>query len=364
MPGLFSDISIRNKKIKNRIVMPPMVCFGFSNKEGQVTEKNIQHYEARARGGTGLVIIEATCVSQNGRLSDTQLGLWSDKQIEGFGKIAQSCHQYGALAMAQIHHSGLTVPDNVSQDKFAPSAFRGISNIGGRELSAREMSLEEISKVQADFVAAAVRAQKAGLDGVELHGAHGFLINQFLSPMVNKRQDDYGGSLTKRTTFACEIIARIRWAVEPGFIIACRIGCNDSELQESIKIARSLEKAGVDLIHVSTGMTSAIKTLPPEQHRVPEGFPYNWVVYGGTEIRKKVKVPVIVVNGIRTPEQANYLIENNLADFVAIGKGHLVNPEWANEAYNNQKTLTCLDCKNCSFFRPGSKCPAQKSESQ
>jgi NADPH2 dehydrogenase len=364
MTRLFSEITIRNKKIKNRIVMPPMVCFGFSNNEGKVTEKNLQHYEARAKGGTALIIIEATCVTKNGRLSDVQLGLWSDNQIEGFRKIADACHQYGAAVMVQIHHSGLAVPDRVSNCKFAPSAFKGISNFGGRELSAREITLEEINQIQEDFVAAAVRAQKAGLDGVELHGAHGFLISQFFSPLVNKREDDYGGSLTKRTTFICEIIPRIRWAAGDGFIIGCRMGCNEPVIQDSVKIARSLEKAGVDLIHVSTGMSSLLKMPDSTEPPVPEGFPYNWVVYGGTEIKKKVKVPVIAVNGIRTPEQAAYLIDNGLSDFVAIGKGQLANPEWANEAQRNQKTLTCLDCKDCSFFRPGAECPVQKSKNR
>jgi NADPH2 dehydrogenase len=364
MPSLFSDISIRHKKIKNRIVMPPMVCFGFANHEGLVTDKNIQHYKARARGGAGLIIIEATCVNKNGRLSDVQLGLWSDEHIEGFEKIASACHEYGAVVMVQIHHSGLSVPDSVCNDKFGPSVFKGISKFGGRELSAREMSLDEINQVQEDFVSAAVRVEKAGLDGVELHGAHGFLISQFLSPLVNKRQDGYGGSLTKRVAFVCEIISRIRRATRSGFIIGCRMGCNEPLLKDSIRIAQSLEKSGVDLIHVSIGMSSLLKMPAAEEPAVPPGFPYNWIVYGGTEIKRKVKVPVIAVNGIRKPEQAADLIEKKLADFVAIGKGQLANPEWANEAQCGQKLRTCIDCKECSFFRPGVSCPVHLSRNR
>jgi len=339
--------------------MPPMVCFGYAGTDGMVTARNLKHYEERARGGPGLIIIEATCVNPQGRLSDVQLGLWSDDQIEGFRKIADICHRYGAVVMLQIHHAGMAVHKNVTQDKLAPSDFQGVSNLGGMALKARAMTLDEIHQVQSDFVSTALRAQKAGLDGVELHGAHGYLISQFLSPLANRRTDAYGGSLIKRTRFATEIISKIRQTAGPDFIIGCRMGCDEPDLKSSIRIAKRLEQTRIDLLHVSLGMSSFVKTENYAEPSIPEDFGYNWIVYGGTVIKKNVSVPVIVVNGIRTPRQAGYLIENGLADFAAIGKGLLVNPNWAIQAQKGQEAVTCLDCKRCAFFNPGTQCPAQ-----
>ncbi len=138
------------------------------------------------------------------------------------------------------------------------------------------------------------------------------------------------------------------------------MGCDEPDLKSSIRIARILEKAGLDLLHISTGMSSFFRSEAEPGPSVPQGFNYNWIVYGGTEIKKKVNIPVIVVNGIRTPQQASYLIERELADLVAIGKGFLVNPNWANQAQASQEVMTCIDCKRCAFFNPRAKCPAQR----
>jgi NADPH2 dehydrogenase len=357
MSTLFSEISIRNIRIKNRIVMPPMVCFGVAGDDGKVTEWNIKHYQARAKGGVGLIIVEATCVDKSGRLATSQLGLWSDDQIEGFSKIAQACHQYGARVLVQVHHAGLATAKGVTGDIVAPSDFKGKSNRARSEIAARALTIGEINGLQDKFVAAAMRAKTAGLDGVELHGAHGYLISQFLSPLVNKRTDIYGGSIAKRTRFAIEVIKGIRKAAGEDFIIGCRMGCNEPDLESSIEIARRLEKAGLDLLHVSTGMTTFLGMDTGEAPQVPEDFKYNWIVYGGTEIKKNVNIPVIVVNGIRTPEQASYLVENGLADFTALGKGLLIDPEWANKARQNKEVIPCIDCKVCAYFRPGASCP-------
>ena len=360
MSDLFSEMNIRNMRVKNRIVMPPMVCFGWAGEEGLVTENNVKHYKARAKGGVGLIIVEATCVSRNGRLADRQLGLWSDAQIEGFSQIARECHQYGARVLVQIHHAGLATPRSVSNDRVAPSEYEGQSNIRELNLSARALTIKEIKAIQTDFIAAAVRAKKAGLDGIELHGAHGYLISQFFSPFVNQREDSYGGNLEGRTRFATELIAGIRNVTGEDFIIGCRMGSNEPDLQTGIKIAQRLEKSGIDVLHISTGMTTFIKTNSTESQSVPPDFKYNWIVYGGTQIKRNVKVPVIVVNGIRTPEQANYLIKHNLSDFVALGKGLLVDPEWANKAQRKQNVTACIDCKACAYFRPGTVCPQQE----
>jgi NADPH2 dehydrogenase len=360
MSNLYSEIVVRNTKFKNRIVMPPMVCSGFTGEDGLITIKNVERYRDRARGGVGLIIIEATCINQTGRLSPIQLGLWSDDQIEGFSRIAKYCHEYDAKALVQIHHAGLAVAPGVTEDSVAPSDFQGLSR-PNQVIRARALTLAEIGLLQDEYVAAAVRAKKAGLDGVELHGAHGYLISQFFSPLMNKRVDDYGGSLVKRTRFAAEIIAKIRQAVGPDFIISCRMGCDEPDIESSIQIAQELEKAGIDMLHISTGMTNFIESKTVELP-VPKYFHYNWIVYGGTLIKEKLKVPVIVANGIRTPVEATYLVEQNLADFVAIGRGLLVDPDWANKGQQYAHVTACIRCKACSYHDMGKRCPQTKSK--
>lgn len=360
MSDLFSEIKIRNVKIKNRIVMPPMACSKYTGEDGVFTRENIERYRDRARGGVGLIIFEAACINRNGRFSNSQLGLWSDAQIKGFRRAAEFCHEYECRVLAQIHHAGLAAITGEAADFVAPSDFQGLSR-SNQFVRARALTRDEISVLQDEFTAAAVRAQESGLDGVELHGAHGYLISQFLSPLVNKRQDEYGGSLPNRTRFASEIISKIRRAAGQDFIVSCRMGSNEPDLESSILIARELEKAGADMLHISTGMTDFIpgevSDIP-----VPAHFHYNSTVYRGTKIKEQVKIPVIVVNGIQSPLDADYLVKNNYADFVAIGRALLVDPEWANKGQKYQKITPCLRCKTCSYHGRSSSCPQLKKK--
>ena len=271
MSNLFSEIVVNGKNIKNRIVMPPMVCFDFPTRNGQPTELHLKHYSDRAKGGAGLIVIEATCVNAKGRLTERQLGLWGDDQIPGFKRIAEACHKYGAVVLVQLHHAGLAVSPGVSKDGIAPSDYKGQTRFASPDSSirAREMSQDEIRMVQNEFVAAAIRAKKAGLDGIELHGAHGYLISQFLSPLINRRVDAYGGSLLKRTRFVKEIIMGTRKSCGKDFIIDCRMGSNEPDLASGILIAQEIEKAGADILHVSTGMATVLKADASEGFPVP-----------------------------------------------------------------------------------------------
>lgn len=358
MTDLFSEMTIRGFRIKNRVVFPPMACFTYSGEEGRVTDRNVDHYTARAAGGAGLIIVETTSVSKKGRLSTAQLGIWSDDHIAGFRRLTDGCHQAGSVVLLQIDHAGLTAPDNITADPAGPSDYH-FKSPSGRELSARALKIEEIRAIERDFVKAAVRAKQAGFDGVEVHAVHGHLISQFMTPSVNRRDDLYGGTAANRTRLAVEIIAGIREKAGPDFIIACRMACNDYDLNSGIEIAKELAQTEVDLLHVSTGfgipVNVATDALPP----VPRGFTYNWIVYAGTQIKKSVGVPVIVVNGIRQPEQAAYLVKEGLADFVSVGRGMWIDPEWANKAQRGQDVTGCLNCKTCMVFsfEPGVVCP-------
>lgn len=345
MTNLFSDIIIRGHVIKNRVVMPPMVCFGWSDGSGMVTDDHVRHYEDRAKDGVGLIIVEATCVDIDGRLTPSQLGIWSDGHIEGLKRISSVCHKHGVKVIIQIHHGGLQTHDEVSLDHLCPSDYDDGKSKG------RAMTIDEIKGIKDKFINAAKRAETAGFDGIELHGAHGYLIDQFFSPLINKRSDEYGGSLNNRVRFACEIVKGIKASVSDSFIIGCRMGGFDPELKDGIEIAKALEECGVDILHLSAGIT--IDRWP----EVPEGFDYNWIVYCGTQVKKHVNVPVIVVNGIRTPERASYLVENGMADFTAIGKGLLVDPNWIHKAREGAEVIPCLKCKKCNWYTDGRRCP-------
>ena len=252
MANLFSKISIKNVTIKNRIVMPPMVI-GWSDNSGIITEEHIKYYEKRAKGGCGLIILEAHSVDKEGRLSDKQLGLWSDKHIEGLSRLADACHRFDSKVLVQINHAGFKVSSSVSYNLYSASDYKY------NDKPAKELFIDQIKEIQNQYVQAARRARKAGLDGIELHGAHGFLISQFVSPLTNKRKDEYGENIKNRIRFVAEIIQIIKTEIaDENFLIGYRMGGNEPTLEEGIEVARLLEVDGIDMLHVSSGMDEAI----------------------------------------------------------------------------------------------------------
>ncbi len=350
MSPLFAPITIAGRTIRNRIVMPPMVCFGWGDDEGLVSEKHVAHYEALARGGTGLVILEAHAVSKAGRLARSQLGLWSDTHVAGLRRLADVCHRHGAVVLVQIHHAGSRTPLDVCEPSLAPS------DVYEEKRRARAMSTEEIGAVQQQYVDAALRAQHAGIDGVELHGAHGYLLCQFMSPVANQRTDSYGGSREKRMRFGAEVVRKVRAAVGADFILGYRMGGNEPSLDDGAAIAQELERSGVDLLHVSSGLGGGAAV------EAPGGFGHNWFVYMASEVRRHVRVPVIAVNCIRTPQQAEDILSRDLADMTAIGRAMLVDPEWAAKAQDGREILACLNCNPCRWFVDGERCVALRKQ--
>ncbi|MGE0076379.1 MAG: hypothetical protein AB7S48_00815 [Bacteroidales bacterium] len=343
--NIFSPIEIKGIQIRNRIVFPPVVNFGWAETDGKVTSKHIAHYEERAKGGAGLIVVEATCVNPIGRIFSYQLGAWNDEQIEGLNKITAACHKHGAVVLLQIHHAGLVTRKAVSEFAYGPS----VDPDNERSV---EMTVEQIHRTREDFIAAAIRAQKAGFDGVELHGAHGYLLNQFASSAINHRTDEYGGSTENRLRLASEIIAGIKASTNDNFILDYRLAACSPTLTDGIEIAQALEKYGVDIIHASHGGTKGINA------EVPQGVEFNSIIYMGTQIKKHVNIPVITVNQIRTPERANKLVENGLADMVAIGRDMLTDAHWANKAKSNEDIIYCIDCQpRCKRFSRAESCP-------
>ena len=344
------SIKIGNRICKNRITMAPTVKFN-AGEDGIVTDFFVKHYALRASHGCGLICVEATAVSPEGRLSPTQLGLWDDGQIEGHRKIAEACHPYGTLVIPQLHYGGLgTHPD--CGPLTSPTAVRW--QVRDKEVMAEELTVPEIQRIEQCFIDAAVRAQKAGYDGVQLHGCHRYLINDFASA-VNQRTDEYGGSTENRARFGCEIIAGIRKACGEDFIISVRVSGCDPTVEESVGIAECYVKAGCDYLQVSNGIQD-VSALPHDG-----ALPYNRVAALGVAFHEHFRsiVPVSQVNGIRTPEQVRFLLENDLTDTVDLACGLLADPAFAEAILSGTPYVKCFSCPRCGWG-PGHPhvCPA------
>ncbi|MEG2346680.1 MAG: NADH:flavin oxidoreductase [Cetobacterium somerae] len=300
--NLFTPLDIKNKRLKNRVVLPPLVRFSMVGKDGYVTEELLEWYKDVAEGGTGLIIVEASCVAEDGKLRDNQIGIWDDSFIEGLSKVADIGKKYDVPMLIQIHHAGF-------KDEVA------------------RVPEEVLDKILDQFVEAFKRAKKAGFDGVEIHGAHTYLISQLNSRLWNIRDDKYGGSFEKRMYFTKTLVERTKNLFDDNFILGYRMGGNEPELEDGIAIAKYLEAIGIDLIHVSSGVPNPEKKQEVKID-IPKNFPFDWVVYLGVEIKKHVNIPVIGVRNIKSEEQASMLIESEMLDLVAIGRGMIARPNW------------------------------------
>lgn len=346
------DMPVRiGKRIcKNRITMAPTVKFT-AGEEGMVTDFFVRHYALRAKHACGLICVEATAVSPEGRLYPSQLGLWQDEQIAGHRSLADACHAYGALVIPQLHYGGLgTHP--ACGPLTSPTAV--LWHNGDKQVMAQELTAAEIHRIEKCFIDAAVRAKAAGYDGVQLHGCHSYLINDFASA-VNRRTDAYGGSTENRARLGCEIIEGIRKACGEDFIISMRVSGCDPTVEESIDTAECYVKAGCDYLQVSCGIQDT-KDLPHD-----EALPYNRIAGLGVRMHDhfRGRVPVSVVNGLRTPEQVRYLLENDLTDTVDLACGLLADPAFTEAILTGVPYVKCFDCKRCGWG-PGHDhiCPA------
>ena len=345
-----SPIQIGTKTAKNRITMAPTVKFDWTDDSGIVTERSVRHYAARAEHGAGLICVEATCVAKDARLSPTQIGLWDDSQIEGHKKLVDAVHAYGALVIPQLHYGGYgTHP--------ACGPKRGPSVTEWRDGMAAEMTVEEIHTAVGQFRDAAVRAQKAGYDGVQMHACHNYVINNFASAL-NKRTDEYGGSPEGRARFGCEIIRAIREACGKDFIISMRASGFDPTEEEAQRICECYVEAGCDYLQISCGYEDP-KNFPHDP-----SLPYNSICAMGVHMHDRFRgiVPVSTVNGIRTPELARYLIENELVDTIDIACGLLADPALSEAILYGAPYEKCRGCLRCGYG-PGKVhfCPAAKA---
>ena len=352
---LCSPAEIAGLKLKNRIVMPPLVIWA-SDESGSINDTHRRHY--RARSGPGLVIVEATAVAPEGRLKGTQLCLFNDSQAEGLGELAGIIRANGSVPGIQLHHAGgkATPEYTYGETPLVPSVAAFPS-----DKQCRELSKSDIDRIIGDFVAAARRAVRIGFEYIELHGAHGYLGCQFLSPRTNMRTDEYGGSLENRQRFLLELYKAVAAEVGSDAVTTVRLGAaenNGITLEEGIATARRLSELGAPLLHVSNGHD--IPDSPP----IPDSG-YSRIMQLGIAVKEQTGIPVIGVGDIKRPEDADRLIADGLVDLVAVGKGILADPAWARKALdgNSEEINYCIGCRRCLWFTNPESCLVRKKQS-
>ncbi|HWQ80025.1 MAG TPA: NADH:flavin oxidoreductase, partial [Anaerovoracaceae bacterium] len=351
---IFEPLNLKHFTLKNRIVMPAMVTFGFGVKDGLITDELVEYYAQRAAGGVGLIFVEAACIDEMGKLAHAQIGIWNDGQLDGHKKLTERIHRYDLPVISQLHHAGIK---SVMGNAPGPSDFSG--KILEKDFSAREMTLPEISEIQEKFIKAGKRARQAGYDGIEIHCAHSYLLCSFLSPIANHRQDQYGGSLENRIRLAADILKGIRDECGDRFIISLRMGYDEPDLTDSIAIAKYFETAGIDLLNLSTGFGSSGYMPETSMAKAPEGFDFNVRIWGASQIRQHVSCPVIAVGGVRQPHQAEAVLKYGFCDLAAVGRGLMCDPEWVNKINTGKEISYCRNCQRCIWSKDYHLCPGR-----
>ncbi|MDF2905160.1 MAG: NADH:flavin oxidoreductase/NADH oxidase [Herbinix sp.] len=317
MTSLFTGYKLKNMELKNRIVMAPMCMFCADN-DGNPNEWHYIHYTSRAVGQTGLIILEATGVESRGRISDRDLGLWKDEQVAGLKRIVDACHEHGAKVGIQLAHAGRK-SEVMAEQSIAPSPIP----FSDRYRTPSEMSKEDIDHVKSSFRESARRAEEAGFDVIELHGAHGYLISEFLSPMTNRRTDEYGGSEENRSRFLKEILKEVSlvWPKEKPIIVRISAedfaegGNHDYAMANMLKLVKN---EGIDLVNVSSGGVVNVSV---------DAYPGYQVGYAET-IKKETGLPVIAGGLITLPHMAEEIVKKDQADLIFLGRELLRNPYW------------------------------------
>ena len=345
---LFTPSRIGSMTIKNRGVMMPMAT-DMADKDGLPTPRQIRYYQERAKGGLGMIIHEYTGVDDIDSIpSIHNLRIARDYHISALEELTDAVHLYDCRIVCQIHHGGATSnPAFTGRDNLAPSA---VPIADGRPVP-KEMTLEDIRRIEGKFIDAAVRCHKAGYDAVELHGAHGYLIAQFFSKYYNRRTDAYGGSVENRCRFIAEIIEGIRAKLGPAFPILVRM-CGDEmtpvegflSLEEGIEIACYLESLGIDAINISNG-----SARNGDANCEPFSYKPGWKKHVAKAYKEALNIPVIATNTIKDPDFAEQLLEEGVCDFVGLGRSQLADPEFMNKAKAGQadQIRRCIGCLYC-----------------
>jgi 2,4-dienoyl-CoA reductase-like NADH-dependent reductase (Old Yellow Enzyme family)/thioredoxin reductase len=350
--SLFQPGQIGKVKTRNRIVMAPVGTTFWSN-TGEVTERIIDYYAARAKGGVGLIIVSFAHPDYPPGYK-ALASLESEQMVGGHMRLVEKLHSYGAKVALQVNHSGRD-RTNKDLDIISASPVRCVNMAGIAYPVPRALEKSEIHEMINRYALIAANAKKAGYDMVEVHCAHGYLLNSFISPYLNKRGDEYGGSLENRVRFPTEIIKRIKEVTGEDYPVGVRISGDEFveggvTIRESPMIAQMLEEAGVAFIDISAGMEE-VKHKSHDIMRSPEG----WKSYIWEAIKKAVKVPTIAGGGHRTPEHCEKIVAKGIADFVFLARQLLADPEWPMKAHEGRgkEICKCISCLECHAFRTG-----------
>lgn len=332
MSHLFSPASIGQVSLKNRIIVPPMCQYSAEN--GMPTAWHKAHYMNLALSGASLVIVEASAVVPEGRITYKDLGLWNEEQMTAMQQMLSDIRQYSDARLGvQIAHAGRKASTDLpwlggnSIQSTQPNGWQTVAPSAlafGNNAIPHALTIEEISQLKQQFFEAAIRAEKAGFDVIEIHAAHGYILHEFLSPVSNLRQDEYGGCFKNRTRLLINIFHEMREAISPNVAIGVRISATDWlesgwSVPESIELTELLEDLGCDYIHVSSGGLSTEQQIPLSP---------NYQVPLAQAIHENTMMPVIAVGLITEPLQAEAIVATHQADFVAIGRGILFEPRW------------------------------------
>lgn len=318
MAKLFEPFSLNHFTVKNRIMMSPMCQYSVWDEDGKPNDWHYVHYISRAIGGAGLIMMEMTDVDPNGRISVRDLGLWSDDQIPAFQRIMDQVHSYGAKIGVQIAHAGRKT-ESLELTPVAPSAIP----FSDHYRTPQELTIDDIHRLVDQFGQAAKRAVKAGADVIEIHGAHGYLVHQFMSPLSNHRTDEYQDPVR----FGAEVVQSVKSNLLHGTPLIMRLSAAEHvedgySFAELEKMAEAYQKHGVDMFDVSSGGNAPV---------MANTFPGYQVPYARA-LREHLNIPVIAVGMLETPELAESVIQQQHADMIAIARGMLRNPYWANTA--------------------------------
>ena len=349
---IFEQGKIGKVTFKNRLVMSPMGT-SLAEMDGSPSEDMIAFYEARAIGGAGLIIPEITRVNDvHGVGMMRQLSVSKDRHIEGLAKLATAVHKHGTKIFIQLHHPGR---ETVTALTGGPVVSASAIPCKYLQQETRALSTEEVKALIQQFIDGGVRVKKAGCDGVELHVAHGYLLQQFLSPYTNKREDEYGGSFENRLRMITEIIQGLRTQCGPDFPIGVRLSVEEFldktgvtedyiHIQDGVKIAMALEKCGIDFIDVSVGLYETGNVCVE-----PISFPQGWRKDLIKAVKEHVSIPVIGVSCIREPQVAEAFLENGIVDFVSMGRSWLADEQWGRKVLEGREKelCKCINCLRC-----------------
>jgi 2,4-dienoyl-CoA reductase-like NADH-dependent reductase (Old Yellow Enzyme family) len=365
MSKLFESSMINGMKMSNRFVRSA-TWEGMATDDGTVTPKLIETMTALAKGGVGLIITSHAYVRPEGKAGPWQLGIYKDEFIQGLQKMSSAVHEWGGKIVLQIAHSGHFAPEKlIGQPPWVVSDFEGLAGS-----PRKEMTVGEIQEMVLAFADAARRAKSAGFDGIQIHSAHGYLFNQFLSPAFNRRRDEYGGSLENRARIHLEVYEAIRKTVGRDYPVLIKLNCQDFAkdgltVEDSLKVASLLANAGIDAIELSGGLITG-GNLSPSRPGINSEDKEAYFMKEARAFKKEIDVPLILVGGIRSFEVAERLLEEGVTDYISMSRPFIREPDLINRwKAGDRRKAECISDSLC--FRPGAKgegiyCVVEKRE--